>query len=226
MLRIDLHVHSCCSDGIPCPKEIVKAAVRKGLNGVAITDHNTLKGGLKAKEYVSGEKLDFVVIVGEEIRTVEGDVLAYGIEKEIEKGLSLTETLEKIWEQGGIAVAAHPFSLIGRVGIGRKLFTVKFDAVEVMNSRSTARLNDKALAAAKKVGLPGIAGSDAHSILELGNAYTLFEADDASDEKTILHLIRNKKVSVKGKSTSLLQLVGINIYKSALRMYRIVRKPC
>ncbi len=111
-MKIDMHIHTSYSpDGMVEPVEVLKIAKKLGLSAVAITDHNEIKGALKAK---NAKIID--VIVGEEVSTSAGHVLAYNIQSLIPRGLSVAETIDKIHECGGIAVIAHPYRFWSGVG--------------------------------------------------------------------------------------------------------------
>ncbi len=107
MLKLDLHVHSQYSeDASGSPKEIMDFLKKKGLNGMAITDHNSIKGSLEALKL---KPKDFVIIPGMEISTADGHILALNVKKEIQRELSVEETVEKILDQGGVPVVPHLF---------------------------------------------------------------------------------------------------------------------
>jgi len=111
-MKIDLHVHSDYSDDAnDSVEELIKAAVKKGLNGIAIADHNNVKGGLKGFG-IAKEMKDFVVIPGVEVSSAEGHILALNIREDIPKKLSVKETVEKIISLGGLPILPHPYRMI------------------------------------------------------------------------------------------------------------------
>jgi len=193
-MKIDMHIHTKYSyDSDLEPKIIVKLAKIRGLNGVAITDHNTLEGIEKMKKL----KFDFLLVQGCEIKTTSGEILAYGIQEEIEKELSFEETLDRVHEQGGIAIAPHPFDIFRR-NFGENL-KEGIDGVEIFNARCTFdQFNRLAFLEAKKRKLAFTAGSDAHLASEIGNAYTIFNSN-VSEEDEILKLIRKRECKVSGR---------------------------
>jgi hypothetical protein len=200
-LKIDLHVHSCYSyDSPSSPREIILYAKRKGLDGVAVTDHDTLKGAIKASK-LSGKK-GLVVIPGMEVTTLHGHVLALNVAAFIPPNLSLVETVERIHEAGGIAIAAHPLVFI-KSYIRQSIASVsRLDGVEVINASAfpfflSTRLNR---ALAERLGLPQTAGSDAHYADEIGTAYVMVRADSDADD--IAEAIRKGMVSPFGKAIS------------------------
>lgn len=160
---IDLHIHSKYSfDSLLSPKTVLKVAKNKGLTGIAVTDHNTIRGGLEVRRI--NKDRDFVVIVGSEIQTEIGDIIGLYLNDEIRSRVSI-EVIEEIKNQGGIVVLPHPFR-------GHRLnqYVIEHsDAIEVFNGRSTTEENTKALELAKKYNKPFTAGSDAHFASEIGN---------------------------------------------------------
>lgn len=203
-MRIDCHCHTIYSkhwfwgfDSLNTPKEMIRAAIKKGLNGLAITDHNTVKGSLVAKKNAKNYK-NFVIITGAEIRTKFGEIIGLGIKEDIPMRLSIEETIEKIHDAGGIAVAPHPFGkYLFKKSVGEKIKMV--DAVEVYNSTLTKVANTKALIISKKFKKPRTAGSDAHSIREIGNAGII------CNDNPIEAILENK-VKIFGKRTSLIDI--------------------
>ena len=180
MLKYDLHTHthySKCSD--LKPEILLKTAKKEGLNGIAVTDHGTIKGALEAKKLNKDKK--FEVIVGEEISTKQGDVLAYYIKEQID-AVDFFDAAEKIRKQNGLVVIPHPF----RTSIKRNhkfkipLEKIKkhIDAVEVFNGRMLFNGdNRKADNTASRHSMAKTAGSDAHFQFEVATGYTLFEGN-------------------------------------------------
>ncbi len=163
MKKFDIHVHSYYSDGINSPAELVSHAKKLGLDGIAITDHNEIEGTLEAMKF---QDENFLVIPGLEISSREGHIVALGISELIPEKLSAEETVKRIHELGGIAIAAHPYDLF-RGGVGDLVLKINFDAVEVENGH-TVHSKKKMLDFAKKNNLPISGGSDAHCLEELG----------------------------------------------------------
>ncbi len=132
-MKYDLHVHSKYSvDGFVEPEVIVKTARKKGLSGVAVTDHNTIQGGLKAVKY---ETDDFKIIVGSEIETDRGEVIGLFLSEEI-KSHSFQDVIQEIKSQNGLVIIPHPFDTIRGNGIMPTVEDVpSVDCIEVYNSR-------------------------------------------------------------------------------------------
>jgi len=176
-IKLDLHVHTCYShDGLTTPREVVFYSKKAGLDGVAITDHDTLEGALKLAKLK-----ELLVIPGVEVTTADMHLLALNVTTPIPSGLKVQETIDKIHDAGGIAVACHPTAILkGSLKCPRG----KFDAIEVINSSAfpflfATNFNRKL---ANSLGLPQTAGSDAHYGPEIGFAYTVIDADLGVDE--------------------------------------------
>ena len=196
MIKLDLHIHSQYSeDAIGSPKDIIKSLKKRGLQGMAITDHNTVEGGLKA---VKIAPKDFIVIPGIEISTADGHMLALNVEKNIARNLSIHETVEKILEQDGTPIVPH--LLRDMSGIKReKLKTIhqKINAIEVFNACSMPKTNLKITKIAKEFNLGGTGGSDSHDPAYAGYAYTVVDTTDMNPD-TILSEINKKKTWGEG----------------------------
>lgn len=172
---IDFHVHTnFSSDCNVSPQDVVRIAKQRGLNGVAITDHNNIDGALRMKAKFTSE--DFVVIVGEEIRTREGEIVGLFLGEEIPPGLPVEESVRQIQSQEGMVCVGHPFCRFrrSRLELGALMEIIeKVDAVEVYNSRTIFNAdNRKAWRFAKTHGKLMIVGSDGHTPLEYGRSHT------------------------------------------------------
>lgn len=170
ILRADLHSHTHYSpDGIISPRRFVEACRRKGINCVAVTDHNTIRGAQAVQELA-----DFPVIVGEEIRTSAGEVMGLFLTEAVPGGLSPEESIERVKAQGGLVGLPHPYDRLRyalRQEEARKLVE-QIDFVEVLNARIVfSGDNARARRFARAHGLAMTAGSDAHGSWELGRAY-------------------------------------------------------
>ena len=196
MIKLDLHIHSQYSeDAIGSPKDIIKSLKKKGLQGMAITDHNTVKGGLKA---VKIAPKDFIIIPGMEISTADGHMLALNVEKNIARNLSIQETVEKILDQGGTPIVPHLFRNMS--GIKKeKLKTIhqKINTIEVFNACSMPKTNLKIAKIAKELNLGGTGGSDSHDPAYAGYAYTVVDTTDMNAD-AVLSEINKKKTWGEG----------------------------
>jgi predicted metal-dependent phosphoesterase TrpH len=195
-MKIDIHIHSSYSnDGSVAPEEILRYARKIGLDGIAITDHNVLKGSLKLSKENKNKK-DFVVIPGVEVSSSEGHILALGVTEAVEKNLSVNETIKRIEEAGGLAIASHPYrfwSGLGEENVRKSDFRV----LEVLNSRSLKKENLKASKLAEELGCGRTGGSDSHTLSHLGNAYTKLE-ECSYEINEILEQIRSGKTNGEG----------------------------
>jgi predicted metal-dependent phosphoesterase TrpH len=163
-------MHTCVSkDGALHPAEVIRVAKRKGLDRICITDHNSIEGALAAKKIDP----DFV-IVGEEILTTAGEILAFFVSEWVPPRLSPEETLARLHAQGAVISVSHPFDR-HRTGWTETLLEIlrpQLDAIEAFNARTIHRAdNEKAKTFAAVHALPTTAGSDAHIGWEIGAAY-------------------------------------------------------
>ena len=216
-MKYDLHIHTYKS---PCsnlkPITILKTAKKKGLDGIAIVDHNTIQGGLEVKKL--NKDKNFEVIVGSEISTKHGEIIGLYLKKEI-KSRNILEVIKEIKKQGGLIIIPHPFTLgIFRKGAKSHLSKIKnkIDAIEAINCRCFFKSeNKKAFSFAKKNNLAKTAGSDAHFAPEIGKCCTIFDG--------------NLKTSLKNKKTKVYGKTGFSLYwrgLSFLEKYFIKKLKC
>lgn len=195
--KADLHTHTTASDGYESPEELVeRAATHTDLRVLAITDHDTVEGGYRAYEYwqKNRSRLSHIEIVkGIEVSSRDGHILGLFIERDIQPGQSIEATIAAIHAQGGLAIAAHPFTpmnlIFGNQGVKTVVAKdVGFDAVEVINSAPTElfanvkahRFNQQNLS------LPETGGSDSHYWTMVGKSYTRFPGHTAEDLRQAL----------------------------------------
>lgn len=187
-LKIDLHTHSFFSgDGVSTPEEMIASARRKGLHGIALTDHNTSEGFeyLISQGYARADGLPvdgFLVIPGIEVSTAEGHLLCIGaMLPDNLKGTPASDICKRIHDAGGLAIPAHPYDLF-RAGIREAVLDkLEIDALEVFNAATTFKsCNDRAYRYAEARGLSMTSASDAHHEAAIGTAFTLFETEDFS----------------------------------------------
>ncbi len=202
-MKLDLHVHSAYSWDCSMELEgIIKRARAVGLDGIAVTDHGTAMGGLRARKLA---KEDFVVIPGAEIKTDRGEVLGYFLQEEV-KSREFFEVVDEIRSQDGFVSVPHPFDPLRIYRLrGIEVLHSYVDAVEVFNARCAMQSsNRKALDFALKRGLKLTAGSDAHTYAEIGAAGVVVESVED---------IRKGRVEVFGTPASFLELLKTKIYK-------------
>lgn len=182
MFKVEFHCHTSYSkDSLTPPERLVKACHRKGIDRVIVTDHNSIAGA-RAAQALDPE----LVIVGEEILTTRGELLAAFVNEEIPAGLSPQETIRRLEEQGAFISVSHPFDMYrGGHWDEADLLEIlpQVDAIEVFNSRCWSRaFNRQAQEFADQHGVPGTVGSDAHATLELGRAVLLLEPFQGPEE--------------------------------------------
>jgi hypothetical protein len=194
-MRFDLHVHSNYSDGHSDVKTILKAARKRGLDGIAITDHDSLGGSRAARRIIRDQKMEITLILGAEITTSEGHLLVLGVEEIPKRGLTPEETTEAAHDQGGITIVPHPYHPF-RHAIGR---IPGCDAVEVYNSKHLFGIaNARARLGARRQRLPMVAGSDSHFAATVGLGVTRIEAEDAVGA---IEAIRLGRTRIEGRRT-------------------------
>lgn len=198
-LKIDFHVHTCYSDDCSTSlRDVITYSKRRGLDGVAITDHNTVKGALKLLE-----NDEIIIIPGIEVSTESGHILGINVTRHIPSGLSVEETVEKIHEAGGIAIAAHPSAIYkSGIGLSRRIVSQGIDAVEVINSSVLpfSLLNLLSRRLAYHTGLPQIGGSDSHLPETIGLAYTIVNGvDEDSKIEDIIGRVKDGMCAPEGK---------------------------
>lgn len=186
MLRLDIHVHSKYSpDSHSDIRDILRTARARGLHGLSISDHHSLRGSLKAMELAREEGI--IVIRGMEVSSREGHILAYGVQEDVPEGLSAEETVERIAEVGGFAVAAHPYRFWS--GLTEEVIrSTRFQGLEALNARSVAVHNRMSHGLAQDLGLPVTAGSDAHYPSEIGRAIVLVPEGLEAEEDVLVAL--------------------------------------
>jgi predicted metal-dependent phosphoesterase TrpH len=143
------------------------------LDGIAITDHDRIDGALKVAKTVA----DLLIIPGIEVSSLEGHIVGLNIQEVVPKNLTAEETIDRIHSLGGLAIACHPKALF-KASLGWKA-NKNFDAIEVVNASAFPfkRSTKQALEIANRLGIPRVAGSDAHYAPEIGSAYTLVDAE-------------------------------------------------
>ncbi|WP_129629375.1 PHP domain-containing protein [Candidatus Oscillochloris fontis] len=186
--KADLHLHTTYSDGTATVRELLAHVAQSDLKVIAITDHNTIVGAQEAARLAPEYGIE--VIVGEEVSTQAGHLLALFVEAHLEPGRPLGETIAAARAQGALLIAPHPFGWlvpsIGRLGVSRRFsdpgWANLVDAVEIFNAGLWApRSNALAAEFAAAHGLPVVGGSDSHHLPTVGLGYTLFPGRNAAD---------------------------------------------
>lgn len=204
--KIELHCHTAASpDSLVKVKDLIKVARKRGLDRLAITDHNTIRGALYAKT------LDpELIIIGEEILTSRGELLAFFVKEEVPRGLEPLEAIKRLRDQNAFISVSHPFD---RLRHGWELedlieITPLVDAIEIFNARSfISNVNEEAKEYARVNHLRGTIGSDAHTLVEVGRATQLIPpfTDSESMKQSFLepeYLTKSSSPMIRFSSTS------------------------
>ncbi|MBE3560434.1 MAG: phosphotransferase [Ktedonobacteraceae bacterium] len=189
--KADLHMHSTYSDGIATIEQILDYTQRQtDLNVIAITDHDEIEGALRARDLWARGNYRFDLVVGEEVSTSEGHLLALFIERLIPPGLSMERSIDLIHEQEGLAVIAHPLhpffrescsqAVMDRIHAARDVW---FDGIETWNASFCGLSSNPASTRANRAiyALPEVGNSDAHSLVSIARGFTWFPGTSARD---------------------------------------------
>ncbi len=186
-MLLDLHNHTRYSpDSRVAPSDLVAVAKRLGIQGLAITDHNSV-GGVREAQDAAGD--GFLILPGIEVSTASGHVLGYGVREVVPRDLSVAETVDRITALGGIAVAAHPFRFWSGLG-GEALGEARFPAYETVNARTLRGGNRRAQERARRARVGETGGSDSHYLDEVASAATVLDAAPASVDDVLQILSR------------------------------------
>lgn len=192
-LKIDLHVHTVVSPDAHTRREDLPAIIRaRGLDGVAITEHNRF----------DPPKLDALTLPGVEISSRDGHIIALGIQEMIQPRQSADDTIRQIRKQDGVVIIPHPYDPVS-VCVKLSRLTTKPDAVETVNADALSFHISNWLARrdAKMFNLPQVGGSDSHIPQTIGDAYTVIDANSSSTND-VLEAIRAGRVRAEGHATS------------------------
>lgn len=189
---IDLHVHTKYSgDSKITPKELVgQLHAHPFIKGVAITDHDTIRGYEEVSKLAKTYE-DILIISGIEVSVENGHLIILGVEECPKYPSSIESVIDFAKERDGIVVIPHPYR---ELGIGDISEDIEADAIEVLNPHATQEENKKAENLARKINLPCVAGSDAHSLQEMWRAYT--KVDAKQEIEGILKAIKDGRVKV------------------------------
>jgi predicted metal-dependent phosphoesterase TrpH len=210
-MRLDLHIHSEYSpDSRSSIEAILKQAQEAGLDGIAITDHNSVQSFFVASKLAEDLGLDLIIVPGAEISTSEGHLITLGTRNLLPSGLSAVDTIEHAHDNGGIAVAPHPYAFF-RKGV-RNLQAKRLDAVETYNSKHLFGFsNYLANRSARKLNLGVTGGSDSHKVETIGFGYTEVNIADGADVADILQAIKSCRSQAKGRVSPRLRSVGYSL---------------
>ncbi|MFC1998485.1 PHP-associated domain-containing protein [Chloroflexota bacterium] len=189
----DLHIHSSLVDGMASVYQILEYVERKtDLDVIAITDHDDIRGSYQARELAARKNYRFEVVMGMEVTTLHGHLVAVFIEKPVPTLMSLDKTVEAVHEQGGLCIVPHPMSWMAR-SIGQTTLDkysyrtdgVYLDGIEVVNSNIVARISYEKSSRLnhKRYHLSETGASDAHFLVMIGSGYTLFPGNSSADLK-------------------------------------------
>ena len=197
------------------PKDLIYYAKKRGLNAVAVTDHNYLEGSVK----IAREVKDFLVIPGMEVSSSDGHIVALNIQESIPRGLTAVETVERIHKAGGVAIACHPYVYFK--GCLRNAVCSAFDAIEVINARAFPFQNSvkKAKEAAEKFKLSQVAGTDAHYGPQIGYSYTSINTEEQTIE-AITKAIVQGHCQAHGQQVPII----LNVQQQIQRLKRLTHK--
>jgi len=199
--RADLHMHTTCSDGMPTPEHLAGRLAASSLAVAAVTDHDTIEGALRVEDALAGRGPE--IVIGTEVTSEDGHVLALFVSHDVRPGMSAADTIAAVHDQGGIAVAAHPYSLAQ--GVGDLAVRLPFDGVEVLNGSPLMELSN--LRAGRRLARAGhalVGGSDAHVALAAGRVHTVFPGTGAADLRAaILARLTRPGIDVAGHVAAL-----------------------
>jgi predicted metal-dependent phosphoesterase TrpH len=217
-LRLDLHVHSEHSpDSQLSVSEIAHAIAEAGLNGFALTDHQSVAGHAEFAR-IRNVHPRLLVLPGVEVSAREGHLLLYGVSEAPARDLPIAEVVEWAHARGGVAVLAHPFRWVH--GAGRRAATTeRLEGLEVRNGGTSRRANGRAeeIATSRRVAMTG--GSDAHRREDVGRAYTEFP-EGAEGEAELLECLRRGSTRGVGRSITWGGRIGLAVRNGAHRAAR------
>lgn len=215
LLKVEFHCHSAVSgDSLNWIPDLLAAARRRGIDRLVITDHNAIAGALEAQALDPAR-----VIVGEEIKTEVGELLAAFVREAVPRGLPPYEAIERLRRQGAFISVSHPFDLerSGWPLAELEKITPLVDAIEVFNSRCyQARFNTQAADYAREHNLAGTVGSDAHMPFEVGRSTMHLPAfRDAGELRTAIR---------GGQAHTRLSPTWVHFFSTYARVYKAIRK--
>lgn len=213
--KADFHCHTLYSnDSASHPEALIERARKKGLQKLAITDHNTIQGALAAHKLAPD-----LIIIGEEIETGRGELLALYVQEEVPPDLPVKETIHRLRQQGAFISVSHPLDHQRTRWFPEDLEEMAplVDAVEIFNARCMSnRINLAALEFAHQHNLPGTLGSDAHAVFEVGRVWLELPAfNDAFELRNVIH---------QGKTVGKLSPYWVHAFSRIAAMQKWIRQ--
>ena len=231
--RADLHMHSTCSDGLGTIEQVLQyTQEHTDLDVIALTDHDVIDGSLRARDLWAKGSYRFDFIVGEEVSTKSGHLLALFIEKRIPRGLSMEESIDLIHAQGGLAIVAHPLNQIFRHSCPRAVLdrikaseSVWLDGIETWNASFCGiYANRVAMQSNRELyGWPELGNSDAHTLRAIGSGCTWFEGKNALDVRAAIEQGETAPGGRMWRMHDYLRLAGHHLGKQSRRVVKIER---
>lgn len=223
MGKADVHIHSMYSDGLASLSQILHHVQSStDLDVIAITDHDCIDGALRARDLAAQAHYRYQVMVGAEISTRDGHLLALDIERLVRAGMSMADTIHAIHEQGGVAVIAHPLSrlcplaslpvlealaattFVGTLG----LEGLNGSIAAIGSARRALRLNRS------RFGWPELGGSDAHTLRAIGCSFTRFAGHTV---EALRQAIRSRKGAAEGGMWPAVEVLRYALGRQRLR---------
>jgi len=228
--RADLHMHSTYSDGIATIERILQYVQhRTNLDVIAITDHDVVEGALRARDLWAKGSYHFDFVVGEEVSTNEGHLLALFIEKRIPPHLSMEHSIDLVHAQGGLAIVAHPLNPLFQHSCPREVLDricttndVWLDAIETWNASFCGiYVNRLVMSVNRQIyGWPEVGNSDAHTLGAIGRGCTWFEGNSALDVRDAIEAGRSAPGGRLWHLHDYLRLAGHHLNKQRHRIRR------
>ena len=221
----DLHIHTALGDGMAeIPELLSYVEEQTELSVIAITEHDSLRPALAAREAWARDRHRFELIVGEEVTTIEGHLLALFIEEPVPSLQRLLPTLEAVHRQGGLCIIPHPMSWLTR-SVGRRMIErvlrekgdgIQFDGMETASSPAARFSGGKARQLNReRFHLPEIGASDAHFLQAIGASHTVFEGSTADALRNAI--VASATRAVAGRYPSMLELGILNVARQQWR---------
>jgi len=216
LIHCDFHCHSKYSkDSQASPERIIETCIKKGIQRIAITDHDTIQGALEAHQ-IDPQR----VIVGEEITTTEGEILAFFVKERVPSSLTPYQAIKQLQKQEAFISISHPFDTSRKHWDFQTLVDMKsdIDAIEIFNARCMVRnANQLAFEFAKRFNLLGTVGSDAHMPLEIAKAYSIISQFD--DKNGLLKALKEAKFHTNSSG------LWVHLYSVLIKLLKKSKNP-